>query len=153
MTKSSPQQEIAALSSAKRGLTFLTANDWTLIADKAVRKQFNPGDALIKKGQPNHGIYILLHGSASVVIPPQMKKILIDTGEICGEISFLDDLPATITVVADEELETYFLDRATLQKLFELFPHLGSRFYHSLASGLARRLRELIDSPDPAGKS
>jgi len=153
MTKPSPQQEIAALSSAKRGLIFLTANDWTLIADKAVRKQWKPGEVLIRKGQSNHGIYILLRGAASVEIPPQKKKVVIDAGEICGEISFLDELPATITVTAHEELEAYFLDRATLQKLFELFPHLGSRFYHSLASGLARRLRELIDSPEPAGKS
>ena len=46
--------------------------------------------------------------------------------------------------MAKEDVETYFLDRATLQSLFELFPHLGSRFYRSLASSLSRRLREVI---------
>jgi len=50
--------------------------------------------------------------------------------------------------VAKEALEAYYLDRPTLQSMFELYPHLGSRFYRSLASILSRRLRELID---PAG--
>ena len=65
-------------------------------------------------------------------------------GEACGEISFLDELPATANVVAKEEVEAYYLDRPTLQSMFELFPHLGSRFYQSLAAILSRRLRELI---------
>jgi hypothetical protein len=33
--------------------------------------------------------------------------------------------------------------------MFELFPHLGSRFYHSLAAILSRRLREMIDPKTP----
>jgi CRP-like cAMP-binding protein len=66
-------------------------------------------------------------------------------GEICGEISFLDELPATANVVAKDAVDAYYLDRATLLALFELFPHLGSRFYQSLARILSRRLRELID--------
>jgi CRP-like cAMP-binding protein len=63
---------------------------------------------------------------------------------VCGEISFLDELPATATVIARDETDTYYLDRPTLLSLFELFPHLGSRFYRSLASILSRRLREVI---------
>jgi hypothetical protein len=47
-------------------------------------------------------------------------------------------------VVARESVEAFYLDRPTVQSLFELFPHLGSRFYRSLASSLSRRLRELI---------
>jgi CRP-like cAMP-binding protein len=77
----------------------------------------------------------------------------IGAGEPCGEISFLDELPATANVVATDDVETYYLDRATLQSMFELFPHLGSRFYHSLAAILSRRLREIIGSaasPKPA---
>jgi CRP-like cAMP-binding protein len=70
---------------------------------------------------------------------------------VCGEISFIDELPATANVVAQEAVEAYYLDRPTLQSLFELFPHLGSRFYRSLASSLSRRLRELIGpGSDPA---
>jgi CRP-like cAMP-binding protein len=61
-------------------------------------------------------------------------------------MSFLDELPASADVVAQEPVEAYFLDRPTLQSLFELFPHLASRFYRSLAASLSRRLRDLIGS-------
>ena len=138
------QQDVSVLSAAQNGLMFLTANDWKLIADKAVRREFKRTNTIVARGKRTHGIFLLLKGSASVQIPSQSTRH-IGPGEICGEISFLDELPATANVIADEEVDAYFLDRPTLQSLFELFPHLGSRFYQSLAAILSRRLRELID--------
>ena len=52
---------------------------------------------------------------------------------------------ASANVIAETDVEAYHLDRPTLQSLFELFPHLGSRFYRSLATNLSRRLRDLIE--------
>jgi CRP/FNR family transcriptional regulator, cyclic AMP receptor protein len=132
------------LSNAKSGLVYLTANDWALVADKAARVQFKARDPIIQKGKRTHGVYLVLKGTAAVQIPTKGPAPAIGPGEVCGEISFLDDLPATTDVVAREPVEAYYLDRPTLQGLFELFPHLGSRFYHSLAAILSRRLRDLI---------
>ena len=136
--------DVSVLSSAKYGLVFLTANDWALIADKAIRKEFKPGEHVIQRGKQTHGVYLLLKGTASVKIPSQVKIPPIGPGEVCGEISFLDEMPATANVVAEGAVEAYYLDRPTLQALFELFPHLASRFYRSIAANLSRRLRELI---------
>lgn len=152
MPKASPQQDVSVLSGAKRGLTFLTANDWALIADKASRRQLSAGEYLVQRGKPSNGLYLLLKGTADVKIASPGKSPSVGPGEPCGEISFLDDLPATADVIANEAVEAYFLDRPTLQSLFELFPHLGSRFYHSLAVGLSRRLREMIAADTPARK-
>jgi extracellular factor (EF) 3-hydroxypalmitic acid methyl ester biosynthesis protein len=148
MSKAIQQQDVSVLSKAKEGLVYLTANDWTLIADKATRMSFKAGDTIVSRGKRTHGLYLLLKGSASVQIPSQGTAPAIGVGQVCGEISFLDELPATANVVAEEAVEAYYLDRATLQTLFELFPHLGSRFYQSLASSLSRRLRELITSSE-----
>jgi CRP-like cAMP-binding protein len=137
--------DVSVLSSAKFGLVYLTANDWALIADKATRKQFKDGEYVIQKGKPTNGLYLLLKGSAMVKIPGQIKIPAIGPGEVCGEISFLDEMPATAHVIAHDVVEAYYLDRATLQSLFELFPHLASRFYRSIAANLSRRLRELIN--------
>ena len=145
MSKASQQQDVSILSSTKNGLVYLTPNDWALIADKAVRRQFKAGDAIVSKGKRTYGVYLLLKGAAVVQIPMQGSVLGVNPGEPCGEISFLDELPATADVVASEPLWAYYLDRPTLLSLFELFPHLGSRFYRSLASILSRRLRELID--------
>lgn len=145
MTKLTQQQDLSVLLSAKSGLVYLTANDWSLIADKATRRQFKTGESLVQRDRRTHGVYLLLVGTAAVQFASQETPRDIGPGEVCGEISFLDELPATANVVANEPVETYFLDRSTLQSLFELFPHLGSRFYHSLAAILSRRLRDVID--------
>ncbi len=144
MTKAIQQQDVSVLSAAKQGLVYLTSNDWALIADKATRMKFKAGEAIVQRGRRTHGLYLLLKGTASVQIPTQGTMPVIGVGQVCGEISFLDDLTATANVIAQEAVEAFYLDRATLQTLFELFPHLGSRFYRSLASSLSRRLRELI---------
>ena len=155
MSKTNSDRDLAVLSSAKNGLIYLTPNDWALIADKGVRMQFKPGEFIVRKDKRTHGVYLLLKGAATVRLSQGTSPAL-GPGEICGEISFIDELPATADVVANEGVETYYLDRPTLQSLFELFPHLGSRFYRSLASSLSRRLREVISpssSTVPPGKT
>jgi CRP-like cAMP-binding protein len=147
MSKATP--DVSVLLAAKNGLVYLTANDWALIGDKAARRQFQAGESLVQRDRRTHGIFLLLKGTATVQIVSQKSTREIGPGEVCGEISFLDELPATANVVANEAVQAYYLDRATLQSLFELFPHLGSRFYHSLAAILSHRLREVID-PKPA---
>jgi|ERR1700680_3947341 extracellular factor (EF) 3-hydroxypalmitic acid methyl ester biosynthesis protein len=150
MSTASQHQDVSVLSAAKNGLVYLTPNDWALIVDKAVRMQFRAGENIVQKGKRTHGVYLVLNGVASVQIPARGTSLEVSAGEVCGEISFLDELPATAEVIAKQAVEAYYLDRATLQSLFELFPHLGSRFYRSLAGILSRRLRELISPPSPA---
>ena len=153
MPKATQQQDVSVLSSCKLGLVYITANDWMLIADKATRLKFKAGDAIIEQGRRTHGVYVLLKGKASVRIPSQEPKPAVIPGEVCGEISFLDELPATANVVADEAVEAFYLDRPMLQALFEMYPHIGSRFYHSVAASLSRRLRELIGQATVAKKT
>jgi CRP-like cAMP-binding protein len=148
------EQEMSVLSSSKHGLVYLTANDWALVADKASRVHFKKGQALVHQGIKTDGIYLVLKGTARVRILAQNKAATIGPGEICGEMSLLEDAPASAGVVAEEDVEAYYLDHATLEGLFELFPHLASRFYRSLAKNLSRRLRDLLgQSSAPPARS
>lgn len=137
------EQEVAVLSSPQ-GLFYLSANDWALMIDKAVRAHFKKGSTLVERGKKLDGVFLLLKGSARILLPTRSAGRSIGPGEICGEMSFLEDALASASVVAEEDVEVYHLDRSTLQNLFELFPHLASRFYRSVALNLSRRLRELI---------
>jgi len=152
MAKGTQQQDVSVLASAKNGLIYLTANDWTLIADKATRKKFKAGETIVLRGKRTYGVFLLLTGMASVEIGTG-KSPQLGPGQVFGEISCLDDLPATATVVAREDVEAYYIDRSTLDSLFELFPHLGSRFYRSLAYSLSRRLREMIGPEEASAKT
>jgi signal-transduction protein with cAMP-binding, CBS, and nucleotidyltransferase domain len=143
-------QEVGVLSSSRNGLVYLTANDWALVADKAARVTFRKGQTLVHRGKKSNGVYLILKGTARVQLQSRAVSPEIGAGEICGEMSFLQDAVASANVVANEDLEAYHLDRLTLESLFELFPHLASRFYRSLATNLSRRLRDLIE---PAGES
>jgi CRP-like cAMP-binding protein len=140
------EQAVALLSSSKHGLRYLTANDWTLIADKARRTPFRKGQIMVHRGVKADGVYLLLQGRARVLFPSHAASRTMGPGEVCGEMSFLEDQPASASVVAEEAVEAYHLDQATLQNLFELFPHLASRFYRSLAANLSHRLRDLIEA-------
>lgn len=130
MARPANQHDISVLSTSKYGMVFLTANDWTLIADKATRVEFKPGDTIIHRGKRNDGVHLILKGAAVVQIPGQVTAPTIGPGEVCGEISFLDEQPATLNVVAKDTVEAYYLDRATLQTLFE----------HLVVAGIGKRL-------------
>ncbi len=143
------EQDLTVLSSAPNGLIFLTANDWALISDRAVTAQFRNGQPLVTKGKLSNGVYLIVKGQARIRIAAWAKLPPLGPGEICGEMSFLEDAPASADVVAIETVDAYHLDAKTLQDLFELFPHLASRFYRSVATNLARRMRSLIGQTSP----
>ena len=93
-------QEVSVLSSSRHVLIYLTPNDWMLVADKASRASFRKGQTLIYRGKKSNGVYLLVKGVARVQIPSQASAPEIGPGEVCGEMSFLDDVPASANVIA-----------------------------------------------------
>ena len=136
---------MSAVRTAKYPLQFLSANDWILITDKAARTTFKKDERLIGRGAQLQTLYLLIKGTATVNILGETIAH-IGPGEVCGEMAFLESSFASATVIAEDEVETYAVGWATLADLFQLFPHLASRFYRSLAVNLSRRLREQIAS-------
>jgi CRP-like cAMP-binding protein len=97
MSNASQHQDVSVLSAAKNGLVYLTPNDWALIVDKAARMRFNAGEVMAHKGKPTRGLNLVLSGTASVQIPSHAGSLGVGAGDVCGEISFLDELPATVS--------------------------------------------------------
>lgn len=127
-----------------KGLQFLTANDWALLRDKARELQFKKDQRLIHEGLAGNTLYVIKSGTARVERRNAAANIRIATlgaGDICGEMSFIEKSAASASVIADEDLTADALDAATLQSLFESFPHVGARFFRSVALTLSRRLR------------
>ena len=154
MENKSPMQELLLyfVQSAKHRLEYLTLNDWTLLADKGQWLSFHKGDVLLQHGQQNKMVYLLVRGKARVETASKALLAHIGPGEICGEMAFLEHATASATVLAEEETEAWAVDWAALTDLFELFPHLASRFYRSLAVNLSRRLRDQISTPPPVNR-
>jgi len=144
-SESTHEQLVYKLRSAKNGLQYLTQNDWILLLDRAKNVAFKKGEKLIQQGKQTRVVYLLLKGRIGITVAAgKIAEVL--PGQICGEMAFLEDSLASATATAEENVEAYSLGWGTLRDLFELYPHLASRFYRSLAVNLSRRLREQISS-------
>jgi CRP-like cAMP-binding protein len=135
---------LLALRIARNRLEYLTENDWSLIADRAKQMTAPKGEVIIQQGKTVRIVFLALRGKAKVVSAAQATIAEIGPGEIAGEMSFLERAPASASVIAEEEMELLAIDWKSLEDLFELFPHLASRFYRSVAVNLSRRLRGQI---------
>jgi len=149
----SPQKKDAAheellsvLRTANHRLEYLTPNDWVLIVDRAKRTAFKRGETLIHAGKQNKTVYLLVKGQARVEAATSKAFIAqLEAGEVCGEMAFLENGVASASVTASSDtLEVCAIEWSALTDVFELYPHLGSRFYRSLAVNLSRRMRELL---------
>jgi CRP/FNR family transcriptional regulator, cyclic AMP receptor protein len=139
------EQLVSILRTAKNGLQYLTQNDWVLLVDRAKLVVVKKGSTLIQQGKQTRMVYLLVKGRVTIE-SSGVKIAQIGPGQICGEMAFLEDTLASATATVDEDVEAYALSWSALSDLFELFPHLASRFYRSLAVNLSRRLREQITS-------
>ena len=123
-----------------------------MITDRGRQRQFQRGEKLVEQGKSSRSIYLLGSGKVKIQVGG-LTVARIGPGEVCGEMAFLEGSVPSATATAEETVETYSLEWSELDKLFELYPHLASRFYRSLAVSLSRRLRQQIGAAHPAGGS
>ena len=122
-------------------LEYLTKNDQALLQQKARLQTYAAGDVIIAEGNLGGPVIMIESGSAWVERGgARLAKLA--AGDVCGEMSFLEATHASASVVAAEPTDVYAIPAAELQSTFESFPHLGARFYRSVAVTLSRRLRE-----------
>src|SRR6266481_6234383 len=136
------EQFLSILKTAPNRLEYLTPNDWALLIDRAKEVTFQKDEIL--KGKQTKMVYLLVKGTARIEADFKARIAQIGPGQISGEMAFLENDVASATVTAEEELKAYALEWSALGDLFELFPHMASRFYRSLAVILAHRLRDQI---------
>jgi len=144
LTAAVQEQILSVLQTAEDRLEYLTPNDWALIVDRSQQVSFKKQDFLIQKGKQARILYLLVKGTAKIEADFRARIAEIGPGQICGEMAFLENSVASATVTAQEDVEACAIEWSILNDLFELFPHLASRFYRSLAVSLSRRLRDQI---------
>jgi CRP/FNR family transcriptional regulator, cyclic AMP receptor protein len=126
--------------------------DWVLETGK--RKELPIGTVLIQQGQPIDAVYILLEGQLSVTTTgAQGREIAtLFTGEVVGEMSFIDTRPPSATVTAKTAAIVLCLPRSLLAIKLKQDVGFASRFYRALAVFLSERLRlavHLIGNNNP----
>jgi CRP/FNR family transcriptional regulator, cyclic AMP receptor protein len=117
--------------------------DWLLYVGR--KEQLAAGSTLIQEGFAVDTLYIVLNGILSVTIDAIGKEIArLDSGEIVGEISFLDARPPMATVRAVTDSLVFSIPRHQLLKKMAEDPEFAAHFYRSIALFMADRLRSTV---------
>lgn len=109
-------------------------------------RQFRRNDVIVEEGSFPNSLFVIKSGEVLVKQKRSDSYLPIrkfSAGGVFGEMSFLEDIAATATVVADSELvEVFVIERVFLERLLETNMDFFGRFYKSLAWMLSHRLRE-----------
>lgn len=103
-------------------------------------ERFPSGSRAVHQGLPSGGFYVILEGSASVVVDGTERAVL-RPGDFFGEASILTGDPAIADVVAQGDLRCAVADSADVRTLLRRFPSIAIRM---LEAG-ARRLRSATE--------
>jgi bacteriocin-type transport-associated protein len=115
--------------------------DWML--EHGTKETHPGGTVLIEEGRPLGVIYVLLDGRLSVTLggPAGQEVARLQSGEILGELSFLDSRPPSATVTAVDDVSVLSIPRQRLGVKLEQDLGFAARFYRALGIFLASRLR------------
>lgn len=99
-----------------------------------------PGDALLRKGQLNHKMYIVIDGRLSVHLetPTSDPFAFIEQGQTVGELSVIDECPASAYVLANVSSRLLAIDETTFWRLVAASHAVAA----NILQLLARRLRQ-----------
>lgn len=115
--------------------------DW--MVQNGIKETHPRGTVLIQEGKPIEVLYVLLDGRLSVSLAALGGKEVaqLQSGEILGELSFLDSRPPAASVTAVEDATVLSIPRRRLTAKLEQDSAFAARFYRALGVFLASRLR------------
>lgn len=117
--------------------------DWLLLVGR--KEQLPAGSKLIQKGQPIDALYIVLSGLLQVSMTSPDREIdQLTSGEVVGEISFLDTRPPMATVTALRDSLVFSIPREQLQRKLKEDSEFSAHFYRAIALFLADRMRNTV---------
>ena len=106
------------------------------------RRTFQPGDVLMKQGEPSTSIHFLLSGKVRAERARRTDErpvtlAELEAGAVVGELGVVIDIPRSATVTALSPTESLELDAPTYDRLAKAYPIL----HRVIARLLSERLR------------
>lgn len=117
-----------------------------LLAFTSEHIEYDAGEVVCRQGEPGDAAYILLEGTADVLVDTpkgRIKVASLGTNDVVGEIAILCDVPRTATVVAATRLHTLKIAKDGFFNLVTQFPEVGVEIMHELAARLHHTTQRL----------
>lgn len=129
-------------------LADLSDEDWTVLLKLTKLKKFASREAIIKNGDTDKNLYLLIDGRADVSLGradgTRQQLAVLEAGTVFGEQSFLDGLPRSATVTAVSECQLRSLSRKDFGLLIEKHPRIACSVLEDLGRVLSLRTRQML---------
>lgn len=106
------------------------------------RVSYQPGQAIVERGDPGDAMYIVLSGAAEVDVGGRFHRL--ERGAFFGEMAVLAGKPREATVKAVEPLEALQIPAGEFQAFLATNPEIAV----GMLKSLVERLREVQDRLD-----
>lgn len=125
-------------------LSALADSDIEWLIANGCNRAVRAGTTLIEEERPISSVFVVLEGQLRVSLAGAGDREIarLGSGEIIGELSFLDSRPPSATVTAVESSVVLDVPRAALADKLEHDAEFAARFYRALGTFLATRLRQ-----------
>lgn len=139
-----PVADLSADDELAHALPDLTADDRDALLAGARHLALETDAPLIQAGARREGLYLLRRGAVRIVRASQGENVVIArvvAGALFGEMSFFENEDASASVEAECPCDVDLIPREHVYALFRGRSDFEKRFYQSLATLMAQRLR------------
>ena len=125
----------------------LLDEDWLWLFRVGEERVVDRGTEIVHEGVRPKAIFVVMRGSFSVGVETLSDEPLarLGTGELIGEIAFLEGSPTSATIVADEESTVLVVNNRLLTDRVREHSAFAARLYCAFALVSERRLRNRVD--------
>jgi glutaminase len=109
-------------------------------------RTYDPGDVIIRAGDPARELFLLSRGLVSVFLPlengARKRLATFSPGMAFGEMAIIDRAPRSATITADTPVSCDLLSLPRLTALGVTHPKIKIRLLENLSLDLCRKLRK-----------
>lgn len=99
------------------------------IASVMTVETFEPGNVMIREGEENSSIYLVVSGKVTIYekygTPDERSKVTVGEGSFLGELSLFTRMAPNATCVAAETTEAYVLRHHQFEEIMKVYPQIG----------------------------
>lgn len=126
------------------------ARELEFLAGHLARRDFVTGEVICKEGDDADRMWLLVKGSVSIRVRANsqstgLRIASLASGTVVGELALVEHSKRSATVVADEVVTCYELQRESYDLIFREHPQIANKLIANLARELARRVRRTSD--------
>ncbi len=120
-------------------LAVLSPKDRAEVLAYAKRQTYQPGDTVVREGDPGMHLYFVTEGHARVEQAGQSWVGRLQPGDFFGELALIEEHGRTATVTAEDQLTCMLVPAWEFRALLKEHPLLAVELLNALIARLHRR--------------